>query len=560
MSLLTVPARAQTPDAPNASAAPQGQSDQPQVDQPPAGNQRAGNPTTASSPAPPAAEMPAPATAVESTDSERRYRELLDRQARLEESIRATSAKGANDGPLAGYSEKNFFLRDADNNFVLIPKGRLNVDYYLFPNRGKLPAGVAPYSSGDQRPKDTLFIRRARLGLAGTFAKLIDFRVEAEFANLPTPGQYATLTDASIVFNSNPYVQLEAGQFYTPFTLENPTSENYTDFMEKGIVTRFAVPTSRDTGVMVLGELPQKIARYWVGLFNGDGQNFKNLDNRAAVIGRAIFSPLALVAGHEKWMQDVWIGGSFWNQTTQNLGGAAAPSTTGSTQGDIPAFTTQAAFTVWSSNYANGVDAAGNAVRAHLAPDGTTQKYAIELNVPVFYRVGVRGEYVYESIDLREYADVNAAGTVSRTSGAAATLSGHGAYGEVYVWLGQDVNVDRPGLYQVPHWHGYVPAPAPAWAVMLAAKYEHVAFDIDALPQATNAAGNLVADAANGHYALDTFELGASLWYTRHTRVMANYVLNYIGAGDSQASSLLKKNLFYRTSEHEILFRWAASL
>jgi hypothetical protein len=512
---------------------------------------------------------PAPGSpAAQPSDLELRYRELEQREAQLEAKLKAletTEAEqdgGAEPGaPLAGYSEKNFFLRDRNDNFVLIPKGRINVDYYHFLNRGDVPKGEVDNGPKDPRLKNGLFIRRARLGMAGTFAKIIDFRVEGEFASLPTPGQYATVTDASLVLNTNQYAQLEAGQFYAPFTLENPTSENYTDFMEKAAVVRFAVPTSRETGAMFLGAAPHNAARYWVGVFDGDGQNVKNLDNNPAFIGRAIFSPLALSPGHAPWMEDVWIGGSFWSQQNKNLGGAAAPSTTGATAGDIASVSTQGGWNLFSPSYANGQNAAGAAIRSHLAPNGTTTKYAFELNVPLFRKFGVRGEFMHESIGLEEYNDTNMAGAPTRTAGKDGRLTGFGGYAEVYVWLGQDVNVDKPGLYQVPHWKGYQEPPLPAWAVMLAARFEHQEFDVKGLPKSVNAmTGQPASDAAVGHYPLDVFELGANLWYTRHTRVMVNYLLNYIGAGSESASSMLAKNLFYKKAEHELLLRWAASL
>jgi len=521
--------------------------------------------------APPTRESPAPdqtGAAAPSRD------ELLDRLARLERRLEqlATQPRGSgpeaagsgvralgpDGGPLAGYSDKQFFLRDAGDDFVLIPKGRVQLDYYLFPSRGDLPAGVLANSSADPRPKDVLFIRRARLGMAGTVAKILDYRVEAEFASLATPGQYATLADASIVLDTNPYVQFEAGQFYAPFTLENATSENYTDFTEKALITRFAVPTSRETGGQLLGEAPHKIVRYWIGIFEGDGQNFKSIDNKPAVIGRAVVAPFAAMPDHPKWMEDVWIGGSFWYKNAVNEGGAAAPSTSGATAGDLSSVTTQGGWSVFSSNYSNGVTG-GNAVRSHLAPDGVTSKFAFELNVPVMYRVGLRGEYVSESIDFREYNDVSSAGTVTRATGAAGNLSGSGGYVEVYGWLGREISVDRPGVYQIPHWRGYQPPPPPGWALMFAAKYEHLGFDVTRLPQTTNASGKVVADAAVGHYALDVLELGASLYYTRHARFSINYVLNYIGGGDGQPSTALGKNLFFRTAEHELLLRWAVS-
>lgn len=353
----------------------------------------------------------------------------------------------------------------------------------------------------------------------------------------------------------------DAGQFYTPFTLENPTSENYTDFMEKAAAVRFGVPTSREIGAMVFGELPHKTVRYWVGVFNGDGQNVKNLDGNPAVVGRAVIAPLAFNPNHEKWMEDVWVGGSFWSQQNTNLGGATLPATSGATAGDLPSFSTQGGWTLFNSSYSNGKDSAGDAVRSHLGSDGSTRKYAFELNVPIFDRFGVRGEFIHESVGLAQYNDINAAGVLTRAAGQNGKLTGSGGYGEAYVWLGNQVNVDRPGLYQVPHWRRYQEPPLPDWAVMLAVKYEHVGFDIDGLPSTISATtGRAVSDAAGGHYALDVFELGGSLWYTRHSRLMANYVLNFIGAGGEAAPSALAKNPFYKRSEHELLFRWAVSL
>ncbi|MGZ3430124.1 MAG: hypothetical protein ACXVCV_25910, partial [Polyangia bacterium] len=63
--------------------------------------------------------------------------------------------------PLAGYANGSFFLRDPHDWFVLFPKGRLQVDWYNFLNRGDVPAGVVPNSSADPRAKDTIFVRRA---------------------------------------------------------------------------------------------------------------------------------------------------------------------------------------------------------------------------------------------------------------------------------------------------------------------------------------------------------------------------------------------------------------
>src|SRR5437899_1188017 len=80
-------------------------------------------------------------------DVDRRFQELLDRQKQLElqlrdqravirtlqESVALRPPDGPSQeatAPLAGYSDRNFFFRDRHSWFVLVPKGRLNVDWY----------------------------------------------------------------------------------------------------------------------------------------------------------------------------------------------------------------------------------------------------------------------------------------------------------------------------------------------------------------------------------------------------------------------------------------------
>jgi hypothetical protein len=522
-----------------------------------------------------------------------RYEELLKRQRQLEDQLRAQQAllealrQSASlpepgktpelerfriinpelppddpdrTAPLAGYDGRNFFVRDRRSWFVFIPKGRINVDWYNFLNRPHPPSGVAPNSAQDPRAslRDGVFIRRARIGIAGTVARHIDFRVEADFASLPQPGQYATLAEASVNVDVRPWLRFEAGQFYIPLTLENETSENFTDFLEKSTVVRFVVPQPRDLGAQVFGTGPSNSFRYWVGVFNGDGQNFKNLDNQPAVIGRAFLAPLAFWPAHPQWLEYLWAGGSFWWQRSDNLGGAGPPSVTGATSGDLQPITTTGGFSIFSSNYANGTDITKSPIRSHLAPDGTTLKWALELNVPIWRRYcGVRSEYVHQSIDVREYNDLNAAaGNFVRNSGSKGLLDGWGAYVEAWAWIGGNVHPDYPGLYEPPHWRGYSPPPPPVWALQLAARYEHIEMDITGLAPSMNAMGAVVPDPADGHYALDTFELGANFWVTRHSRIMTNYLMNYVGAGEPSASAPNeKKNLFYKQWEYELLFR-----
>ena len=116
--------------------------------------------------------------------------------------------------------------------------------------------------------------------------------------------------------------------------------------------------------------------------------------------------------------------------------------------------------------------------------------------------------------------------------------------------------IETPGLEPAPRYTRFNDTKKPRWGLMVAAKYEHVGFDVSGLNGTTNAMGAAVADPASGHYSVHAFELGLNAWGTKHVRLSANYVLNYIDGDSSQ----VKKNYFFQRPEHELLFRIGINL
>jgi len=449
------------------------------------------------------------------------------------------------DFPVAGY-QGSFFLRDPNDWFILYPKGRLQVDDYNFLNRGDPPSGVDPNSAGDPRPRNTAFIRRARIETQGTIFRHFDFQIGGEFASTPATGSTGTVADAFIIVDYLSFLKVQAGQFDAPFTLENRTSDKYFDFMERSLAVRaMGIPSNKDQGGMIWGWLPANVAYYSVGLFNGDGQNFKNQDNNLAVMGRAFVAPLAPLRPIERgrhWMQEIWLGGSFWWQYNNNLGGPVTPNNSGAAQNDLAAMTTQGGFTFFNSNYKN-TDAMGNAVRSHLVPSRDQVKWAVEANIPI-NKIGARFELVHQSVGLAQYND----GAARTLANNAASLDGTAWYVELYGWiLGDATFLETPGVEPMPRLRRPYKVPEPKWGLMVAAKYEHLGMTVSGLN---------MGDPAQGNYSVDAFELGVNAWATKHVRLTANYVMNYID-GDS---TLVKKNIFWQQPEHELLFRIAIAL
>ncbi len=465
--------------------------------------------------------------------------------------------------PIAGYSNGGWYLKDPHDWFVMYPKGRLQIDWYNFLNRGNDPAGVISNSSKDSRPKDTLFVRRARIETAGTLLGHFDFAIGGEFGSTPATGAYGTLTDCFIIVDYLSYLKLQVGQFDAPFTMENRTSDKFFDFMERSIAVRdFGVPANKDDGGMLWGWLPKRVAYYSLGVFNGDGQSFKNQDNNPAIIGRAFIAPLAWTRAAERnrWMQDIWVGASVWWQRNTNLGGASAAST-GAAQNDVASMTTQGGVTFFNASYNNGTDMNGNAIRSHLAPWGDTTKWALEANIPI-KKVGLRWEFVDQSAALAQYNDtVNApAATLKRATGIQGVkLDGFSTYVELYGWILGDVNfLETPGLEPMPKMKKFTWAQEPKWGLMLAAKFEYTNFDLKGLPAGAVNPMTMVAgvDPAQGNYRVYTGELGLNAWGTKHVRLTANYLFNYL-TGDAPN---IKSNLYFHKYENELLFRMAVAL
>ena len=155
--------------------------------------------------------------------------------------------------PLAGFSSDTVFLRSKDNEFVLMPSGRLQVDGYSFnPGNYKMPT-------------PSLILRRARLEVAGWVGKWFfyniagDFALGAPAAADPVAQTWAETTDDFVgIAPWKDLAVLQVGQYDAPFMLENRTSDKYIDFMERSITVRdMGIPSNKEAGAMVNGLLLQ---------------------------------------------------------------------------------------------------------------------------------------------------------------------------------------------------------------------------------------------------------------------------------------------------------------
>jgi phosphate-selective porin len=439
--------------------------------------------------------------------------------------------------PMAGFSDGVPFLRSPENSFILFPSGRLQVDTYVFHSANKVP-------------NDTFLLRRARLEVGGWIGGFVYFWLAGDFAIGPpagaapvAPSNLATTDDYVALAPLGNLVIFQIGQFDAPFTLENRTSDKYFDFMERSITVRaFGIPDNKEMGAMLYGFNDARNFHYSLGLFNGDGQNFKNADQEFDMMGRGWVAPFSFTGDGP--LHDVAIGASFWTgdrtRTDAAGNGLALPSQT--TQGGFT-FLNMGSFTATSG---------GTTTTYQLRQVGRLNSYAVELNAPIAHRYGVRGEYVWRHSPLSAQSIASSgAGTIV----GGADLRGSSFYGEVWAWaVGDDTIIgDQQGLEPFARYRKFGVKPVRN-GLMFALRYEHLD---ETLSEAADTAMLKLGNKAVGKTVVDSGELGINYWRSKRFRATFNYVLNHFDRGED-ATPYLKA--FKSSWEHEFLFRFAIAL
>ena len=172
-------------------------------------------------------------------------------------------------------------------------------------------------------------LRLARFILDGKIGDF-DWRAQIQGTNATGPGQPTVqLVDLYAEWRKYPEFKIRAGQFKRAFTYENPTHpitqgwRGYADVINKlsafGDRTGEKSSGGRDIGIQISGDLfpnanGRRLFHYQVGVYNGEGVNQKDMDNRKDIIAGAWVMPI----------KGVRIGAFGW---TGSRGGMLDPET-----------------------------------------------------------------------------------------------------------------------------------------------------------------------------------------------------------------------------------------
>jgi phosphate-selective porin OprO/OprP len=178
----------------------------------------------------------------------------------VSDSVKYRQAR-VNDGSVA---ENGIGLKSKDGNNTIQLTGRLHMDYRQY---------SPDYGTGQTTDsyQNLAEVRRSRFGVRGQFAKDFKYQLLANFGN--DAGSSSTTTTADemwVNYAANPEVQFQFGLFKMPFSLEQLTSSNNIDFMERSLIgnTDGEFIPAKETGFMLHG-IPKPGLLYQVALSRG---------------------------------------------------------------------------------------------------------------------------------------------------------------------------------------------------------------------------------------------------------------------------------------------------
>jgi len=182
----------------------------------------------------------------------------------------------------AGQVMKNGIgIQSADGKNSIQLMGRLHMDYRSY------SSGYASGATKTDTLTDVLDIRRARLGVKGQIDKDFKYEIQGTYGGDNGMGDTSTTLDIAFAdYAVNPAAILRVGKFKMPFSLEQLTSSNNIDFMERSFANQNEgeyVP-SKETGVMVHGS-PMAGTSYGLAFSRGRGNKSAQYDG-ADFIGR----------------------------------------------------------------------------------------------------------------------------------------------------------------------------------------------------------------------------------------------------------------------------------
>jgi phosphate-selective porin OprO/OprP len=228
--------------------------------------------------------------------------------------------------PVVKEKDGAFTLESANGNNSISLTGRMHLDY----RQNNMDLYTSDFNDRDSATgADNIELRRARLGVKGKFAK--DFNYEI-VGNLPGT---ATIDVAFVDYAKYPEMKLRLGRFKQPFNLEENTSSNNIDFMERSYVNQIA--PAKKNGAMIFGE-PKTGLTYALSAYSMNDTEQDSKNDKMNFAGRTTLN-LGELLGNKTMVAHIGLAGfnAEYNITPTTTSGNPG---TGTTNGSILSFRT----------------------------------------------------------------------------------------------------------------------------------------------------------------------------------------------------------------------------
>ena len=218
--------------------------------------------------------------------------------------------------PVVKEKDGAFILESANARNSIQLTGRMHLDY----RHNNMDLYSTDFNDRDSASvADAWELRRARLGVKGVLAK--DFKYEI-VGNLPGT---ATVDVAYLDFAKYKEMQIRMGKFKQPFNLEELTSSNNIDFMERSYVNQLA--PAKKIGAMIFGE-PKDGFTYALSTFSMNDTELDSKNDKANFAGRSTLN-FAQLMGNKDAVMHIGLAGfdAEYNVTPTSSSGSAAVET-----------------------------------------------------------------------------------------------------------------------------------------------------------------------------------------------------------------------------------------
>lgn len=215
--------------------------------------------------------------------------------------------------------------------------------------RAQLESSVA--DSDAAAPELGASVRRMRVLLGGhALNRLMTYYIQLGFSSRDLEEQkQVPLRDAFVTWHLHPSANLRVGQMKVPFDRQRLLSSSRLQLIERAEVVN-ELNLDRDIGAQLYGDLFGGWARYFGGVFNGDGRNQRNSDAGLLYVGKLqLFALGPFSDGQESDLKRVakprlaLTGAAAFNQGARRTRGSQGEFLTGG-RADMLSWTTDLLF------------------------------------------------------------------------------------------------------------------------------------------------------------------------------------------------------------------------